>query len=205
MKACGMGISGGSTMATIVSHGSQRADNRAMASRASPPAPGRRALGLATLAAIALPLGAAPDAARERANRFGDPFVGITSALPRCPVPDAPGVTAQEAAEQAHDRAQRGVSCWLAGRCRLPNAYLYDAEIIPRVRLALQADGRFGATTSLWATGRRRVVWLQGCVTTAEEAAEVERIVRALDDVEGVVNQLMIGTDGPTPYRTGLR
>lgn len=175
-----------------------------MRSRAAPLAQRPRALVLAALF-VALPLGAAPDAPADRTNRFDDPFLRITSGLPRCPVPDAPGYTAQEAATEAHDRAQRGVSCWLAGRCRLPNAYLYDAEIIPRVRRALQADGRLGATTSLWATGQRRFVWLQGCVTTAEEAAEAERIVRALDDVEGVVNQLMIGTDGPAPYRSGIR
>ena len=175
-----------------------------MRSRAVPLAQRPRAFVLAALF-VALPLGAAPDAAVDRTNRFRDPFLRITAGLPRCPVPDAPGYTAQEAATEAHDRAQRGVSCWLAGRCRLPNAYLYDAEIIPRVQLALQADGRFDATTSLWAAGQRRLVWLQGCVTTAGEAADAERIVRALDDVEGVFNQLMVGTDGPPPYRTSSR
>ena len=148
---------------------------------------------------------AGADAPDERANRFDDPFVQITSALPACPVPEPPGYTAQEATAEAHDRAQRGVSCWLAGRCRLANAYLYDAEIIPRVQLALRGDGRFGTTTSLWAAGRRRFVWLQGCVATAELAAEAERIVRGIDDVEGVVNELMVGTSGVPPYRSGER
>lgn len=177
-----------------------------MPSPASLLPPRARRLALVALAAAlgaAPATGAGPDPEPKRANRFGDPFVQVTSALPRCPAPQAPGVTAQEAAEQAHERAQRGVSCWLAGRCRLPNAYLYDAEIIPRVLLALQADGRFRATTSLWAAGRGRVVWLQGCATTAEEAAATERIVRALDDVEGVVNQILVGTEGPAPCRTG--
>ena len=141
----------------------------------------------------------------SRSNVFNDPFVQVTAGLPDCPVPDAPGVTAQEARELAHDRSQRGVSCWLAGRCRLPNAYLYDAEIVPRVQLALRMDGRFGATTSLWATGQRRWVRLQGCVATPELAAEAVRIVRAIDDVEGVVDELMVGTDGPPPYRSGSR
>ena len=72
--------------------------------------------------------------AEARSNVFNDPFVQVTAGLVGCPVPDAPGVTPQEARELAHDRAQRGVSCWLDGRCRLPNAYLYDAEIIPRVQ-----------------------------------------------------------------------
>ena len=156
-------------------------------------------------AGAALLLAAITAAAEERTNRFDDPFVQITAGLPRCPVPDPPGVTEQEAALLAHDRAQRGVSCWLAGRCRLPNAYLYDAEIVPRVQLALRMDGRFGATTSLWATGQRRWVRLQGCVATPELAAEAVRIVRAIDDVEGVVDELMVGTDGPPPYRSGSR
>ena len=161
------------------------------------------AAGVLVAACSLFPAAAAADAPDERANRFNDPFVQITSALPACPVPEPPGYTAQEATAEAHDRAQRGVSCWLAGRCRLANAYLYDAEIIPRVQLALRVDGRFGATTSLWAAGRRRFVWLQGCVATAELAAEAERILRGIDDVEGVVNEIMVGTGGVPPYHTG--
>ncbi|WP_395701890.1 BON domain-containing protein [Aquabacterium sp.] len=139
--------------------------------------------------------------AQSRSNVFNDPFVQVTAALPACPVPDAPGVTPEEAKELAHDRAQRGVSCWLAGRCRLHNAYLYDAEIIPRVQKAIRVDGRYG-NTSIWATGQRRWVWLQGCVATAEQSAEVEAMVRRIDDVEGVINQLMVGTAQLPAYRT---
>jgi hypothetical protein len=76
--------------------------------------------------------------AQTRSNLFNDPFVQVTAGMPACPVPAPPGVTPQEARELAHDRAQRGVSCWLDGRCRLPNSYLYDAEIIPRVQQALR-------------------------------------------------------------------
>ena len=113
-------------------------------------------------------------------------------------MPDPPGVTEQEARELAHDRAQRGVSCWLAGRCRLHNAYLYDAEIIPRVQQALRVAGRF-ADTSVWATGQRRWVWLQGCVRRAEQAQALETLVRGLDDVEGVVNELVVVPDARRP------
>lgn len=142
--------------------------------------------------------------AQARSNVFDDPFVQVSDGLPACPVPAPPGVTAQEARELAHDRSQRGVSCWLAGRCRLPNAYLYDAEIVPRVRQALRYSGHF-ADTSIWATGQRRFVWLQGCVTSAEQAAEAEQIVRRIDDVEGVVNQLTIGTRGTPAYPVAPR
>jgi BON domain len=147
---------------------------------------------------LACALGAATQA-EERSNVFNDPFVQVTSGLPSCPEPQPPGVSEQQAREQAHDRAQRGVSCWLDGRCRLPNAYLYDAEIIPRVHKAIVADGRL-RETRIWAMGQRRWVWLQGCVSSREQSAQAEAIVRRLDDVEGVVNQLMVGTAGQPPY-----
>jgi osmotically-inducible protein OsmY len=53
----------------------------------------------------------------------------------------------------------------------------------------------------VWAYGQRRWVYLQGCVATRAEADELERIVRLIDDVESVMNELMVGTDGKTPYR----
>jgi BON domain len=139
-------------------------------------------------------------AADERANRFDDPFIAITSGMPHCPAPLGPMVTPAEVAEEAHWRSQRGVSCHTAGRCRLPNAYLYDKEIIPRVKLAIESNGRFKGT-SVWAYGQRRWVYLQGCVASRAEADELERIVRLIDDVESVINELMVGTDGKTPYR----
>lgn len=135
-----------------------------------------------------------------RHNPFDDPFIQVTNGLPACPQPEAPVYTDAEFRDQAHDRSQRGVSCWLAGRCRLPNAYLYDREIIPRVRTALTASHRF-AETSVWALGQRRFVWLTGCAQTAEQAAEIERIVKNIDDVDGVQNLLMVGTLGVPPYK----
>ncbi|OYU98256.1 MAG: transporter [Burkholderiales bacterium PBB5] len=161
------------------------------------------ALTLAAGAALAQPAPLPPPEAL--ANRFNDPFVQATDGLAACPLPAPPGVTEAEFREQAHWRAQRGNSCWLAGRCRLPNAYLYDAEIIPRVARALQADGRFGASSSVWAAGQRRWVWLQGCVASAEQAAQIVQRVRDIDDVEAVIDELMVGTAGPPPYRTAPR
>jgi hypothetical protein len=135
-----------------------------------------------------------------RRNPFDDPFIVVTDGLSGCPVPDVPVFTEDQFRAEAHDRSQRGVSCWMAGRCRLHSAYLYDREIIPRVRLALTASQRF-SNTSVWALGQRRFVWLKGCVATAEQATEIERIIRNIDDVEGVENQLMVGTRGQPPYR----
>jgi len=160
-------------------------------------------IGRLALATLLLASGAVVPA-QTRSNVFNDPFLQATSGMPACPVPEPPGVTEQEARELAHDRAQRGVSCWLAGRCRLHNAYLYDAEIIPRVQQVIRVDGAYAAT-SIWATGQRRWVWLQGCVSSADQAAAVEALVRRIDDVEGVINQLMVGTEGSPAYRATRR
>lgn len=149
--------------------------------------------------AVLLAAGHVASIGQSRSNVFGDPFVQATSGLASCPEPEPPGVTEQEARDQAHDRSQRGVSCWLAGRCRLHNAYLYDAEIAPRVQTSLRTDGRF-ADTSIWALGQRRWVWLKGCVSSAEQALQAEQLVRRIDDVEGVVVELMVGTRGTPPY-----
>ena len=77
------------------------------------------------------------------------------------------------------------------GRCRLPNSYLYDKEIIPRVKKAIDADGRY-AQTSIWVEGQRRWVWLKGCVRREVEAKELEKLVQSIDDVEVVINELVI-------------
>ena len=60
----------------------------------------------------------------------------------------------------------------------------------------IDAAGQF-ADTSVWVEGQRRWVWLKGCVSTKEQAAELERIVRLVDDVEAVIPQLIVGTTMP--------
>jgi hypothetical protein len=139
--------------------------------------------------------------AQERRNLFEDPLLQVTAAVPGCPVPRPPGVTAAELREQAHVRAQHGGSCYRVGRCRLPNSYLYDKEIIPRVSLYLREDGRFN-NTSVWILGERRLVTLMGCVQSREQAIEMERAVNLVDDVMGVINYLMVGTSGQPLYAT---
>ena len=149
---------------------------------------------LACLLASSLPL-----QAQERGNLFGDPFLSVTSSMPGCPQPLGPAVTQAEVREQAHVRAQHGGSCYRAGRCRLPNSYLYDAEIAPRVALAIRQDGRFD-DTSIWVSGERRLVTLMGCVPSAQQAQALERLVLLIDDVMGVINLLAVGTQGVPPY-----
>jgi len=152
---------------------------------------------LVVLACLLAP--ALPSQAQERGNLFGDPFLPVTSGMPTCPLPLGPAVTQADVREQAHVRAQHGGSCFRAGRCRLPNSYLYDAEIVPRVALAIRQDGRFD-DTSIWVSGERRLVTLTGCVQSAHQAQAVERLVLLIDDVMGVINLLMVGNQGPAPY-----
>src|SRR5262249_49401919 len=108
-----------------------------------------------------------------------------------CPVPEGPLITLSEMRAQAHSRAERGTTCYLEGKCRLPNSYLYDKEIVPRVRDAILADGRF-AGSSVWVLGQRRWVFLKGCVATRHDAMALERLVRDVPEVEQVVNELAI-------------
>jgi BON domain len=141
--------------------------------------------------AIALALAAGFAVADERANYFNDPFVQVTRGIADCPVPEGPMITRAEMRAQAHSRTERGTSCYLAGRCRLPNSYLYDKEIIPRVQMAILADGRF-AETSIWLEGQRRWVWIKGCVRHKDQAKALERLVRGIDDVEAVIDQVVV-------------
>lgn len=159
--------------------------------------PGHEQILIAVMSCLAL---AQPAQAQERSNVFEDPFVQVTSAMAGCPVPQAPGMTPDEVRKEAHVRAQHGGSCYRAGRCRLPNSYLYDKEIIPRVAQYLRLDGRFD-DTSVWVLGERRLVTLMGCVQSQEQADAMARAVGLVDDVMGVVNYLMVGTQGPAAYK----
>lgn len=109
--------------------------------------------------------------------------------------------TQQQVRDEAHVRAQHGGSCYRSGRCRLPNSYLYDKEIIPRMVSYLQQDGRF-TNTSVWVLGERRLVTLMGCVQSQEQARAMEQAVMLVDDVMGVVNYLSVGTAAKPKYST---
>lgn len=126
-----------------------------------------------------------------------DPFGQATGGYPGCSAPVRPTLTAEEAAKDAHWRAERGTSCYRSGRCRLPNAYLYDAEILPRALRYVQQDGRF-SDTSVWLTVQRRWIIVQGCVRSLQQAQALEAALRLIDDVEAVIPQLSTGTQAET-------
>ena len=145
----------------------------------------------ACLAAIILIPAGAVTSADDRKNYFNDPFVQVTRGIADCPVPEGPVMTEAEMRTEAHSRAERGTRCYLSGRCRLPNSYLYDKEIIPRVEKAILADGGY-ADTSVWVQGQARWVWLKGCVRSRKQGLALEQLVREIEDVERVINQLTV-------------
>lgn len=146
-----------------------------------------------------MPLGA-QDAA-ERRNWFNDPFFQIAAQAPRCPVPLGPYLTAAEQRAEAHYRAERGTSCWLAGRCARSNAYAYDQDIAR----ALQA--RAGALqsltgSSLWVTVQRRIVFIEGCVPDRRREAALQAWATGVPDVEQVLVNVSTRPQAPAPYKT---
>ena len=156
----------------------------------------RRSVCLALL--LGLPLATVAD--EPRTNVYGDPFVQATSGIAHCPVPEGPMLTAAEARAESHGRVERGTSCYRSGRCRLPNAYLYDRELAPRVAQFIVRAGRF-ADTSVWVTSQRRWIRLQGCVQSTAQSAALIDAVRGIDDVEAVVDELVVGSEAPPRYR----
>jgi hypothetical protein len=130
-------------------------------------------------------------AGEERTNAFNDPFLQVTSAIENCPKQEGPMLTLQQMLAATHTRAERGTSCYRSGRCRLPNSYLYDPEIIPRAKQSILADGWF-ADTSAWIAGQRRWVWLKGCVQSRAQSTAIEQLLRSIDDVEAVINELVV-------------
>jgi hypothetical protein len=101
-------------------------------------------------------------------NWFNDPFFQFTAAVANCPVPLGPLIRADERAAQAHRRAEKGTSCWLAGSCERPNAYAYDADIAAQLKAALAQNQLYThsplVNSSLWATVQGRVVTIDGCM-----------------------------------------
>lgn len=145
----------------------------------------------AMLLALLLASAAHAESVKERRNYFNDPFLQVTGAITDCPVPQGPLYSEEEARAEGHHRAEAGTRCHQSGRCRLPNSYLYDKEIIPRVKKAIDADKRF-SNTSIWIEGQRRWVWLKGCVRNKKDSVAIERLVRKIEDVDAVINQLTV-------------
>jgi hypothetical protein len=130
----------------------------------------------------------------ERRNWFDDPFFQVSEGLAACPRPLGPLLTFDEQRREAHWRAERGTSCWLAGACSDSNAYRYDKALAPKVAQALLSVPGVAGGSSVWVTVQRRWVFLEGCVSSTAQARALERAARQVPDVETVVPMLSVGT-----------
>jgi osmotically-inducible protein OsmY len=99
---------------------------------------------------------------------------------------------------QAHERAERGTSCCLAGTCECGGAYKHDPEINARVVEAIRRDRRF-RDTSVWVTTMRHFVTLQGCVRSTAQKSALERWVKQQKDVALVWNETLVRPASSAP------
>lgn len=133
-------------------------------------------------------------------NWFNDPFFRISSAIADCPVPAGPFITESERRVQAHHRAEKGTTCWLAHQCEQPNAYMYDAQIAADLSEALREHQPF-ADTSLWVTVQGRVIYVEGCVARASQEAEIEAFARKLAHVQQAIAIVRTAPNERPPYK----
>ena len=158
-----------------------------------------RLAGVLMLLAAALPV----TAAEELRNWFNDPFFAISSALPDCPLPAGPFVDDADKRVQAHRRAEKGTTCWLAKECDRPNAYVYDPDIAAEIEAAVRERQPFPGT-SLWVTVQGRVVYIEGCAGPAFDATAAEAFVRALPHVQQAIAIVRTDPSQRTPYKRRL-
>jgi hypothetical protein len=156
------------------------------------------------LALVLFPMAVGAQQQPDKRNWFDDPFFQISAGLPACPVPEGPLLTFEEQRREAHWRAERGTSCWLAGRCRDSNAYRYDKTLAPQVEAALKAVAGVNRS-SVWVTVQRRWVFLEGCVGSPQLARELEAAARAVPEVEAVVPALSVPADPSRESASGPR
>ena len=128
-----------------------------------------------------------------RSNRGNDPFFQISKAIPECPIPLGPLETEQEWVNEAHYRIERGNSCWVEGRCRLSNAYRYDAEIAEAVQRRLSTINiatHWREQSSLWLTLQRRFIYVQGCVSPDFDKTKFLFELAKTADVDKVIDNM---------------
>jgi hypothetical protein len=143
----------------------------------------------------------AAHAADELRNWFDDPFFQVTSAVTDCPLPAGPFVDERGRREQAHRRAEKGTTCWLAGECDRPKAYDYDADIARAIHHAFAAASTFAETTTMWVTVQGRVVYVEGCVRDAATEQQIEALLRSLPHVQQAIAIVRTDANARPPYK----
>ena len=139
----------------------------------------------------------------ELQNWFNDPFFQVSAFVANCPMPAGPFVTETDRRVQAHRRAEKGTTCWLAKECERPNAYAYDQEIASTFQAAVRERSQFPNTT-LWVTVQGRVVYIEGCATQESAATELEALARALPHVQQAIAIVRTDPSAPPPYKLRL-
>ncbi|MHA6890042.1 BON domain-containing protein [Ralstonia pseudosolanacearum] len=136
-------------------------------------------------------------------NRGHDPFFQISSAIPGCPEPAGPRVSEAEWKRESHHRIEHGNHCWVEGRCRLPNAFAYDEEIADSARRRLQwlsANMPAWRQSTLWVTVWQRWMLVQGCVVPGFAVGSFIDALRAVPDVERVIDETTAHPERGVPY-----
>ena len=146
---------------------------------------------LRTLLMLTAMFGFAATADEPRTYQL-DPFGQATGGFASCPIAKPPVLTEQQMRVQAHERAERGTSCCLAGTCECGGAYKRDPEINDRVIAAIRDDKRF-RDTSVWVTTMRKFVTLQGCVRSSAQRKALEHLAKRQADVVIVWNETTVG------------
>lgn len=96
---------------------------------------------------------------------------------------------------QSHGRIERGTFCRLAKKCGDRKVDRRNQEIRRRVLQSIRNEHRL-AQSSVWVTTERRYVTLQGCARSVEVKSRLLARVRAVEGVEQVFDQLIVGTAG---------
>lgn len=140
-----------------------------------------------------------------RVNRGHDPFFQISQAVHGCPVPLGPLETEKEWLDDSHYRIERGNSCWVEGRCRLSNAYLYDNEIEQAVQRRLTNINyatHWREQSTLWLTLQRRFIYVEGCVAPEFDKQTFLAELAKTADVDRVIDNTVTNPQSTAlPYR----
>ncbi len=116
-------------------------------------------------------------------NPYSDPPpTRATAGIADCPAPKVRTSTPEQARAEAHQRIERGTSCWLEGKCEPGGDYKHDAETTARVAALLAHDPRF-ANTSLWVETLRKFVSIKGCLADSKQGPMLEAMVKAVPGV----------------------
>ena len=137
-----------------------------------------------SLAALTLlALLATAHAADDEGYYQDPPPLAATRGLADCPPPVVRKLTPEQARREAHQRVERGTSCWLAGKCEAGGDYKDDDRVNAQIAEALAADRRL-ARTSLWVETLRKFVTVKGCVATESQRRVAEALARAVPKVK---------------------